>query len=137
MKYAYSGKNNGLTSCQRTIEHFKQTRKFGCWGGKDTKVNCDAKFECIYHPKNETKMQNKCDLHKGVIWKRNNPGSPFEYSVNYLQVVKDELLRGKRMPLKPMLQAFYKGRNYTNDFIGQFKKDFHFNSEEMSFLFQC
>jgi hypothetical protein len=37
MKASYGGQKNGLISCQRTIEHFKQTRKFGCWGGKDIK----------------------------------------------------------------------------------------------------
>ena len=38
-----------LNSCTRTIEHFRQTRKFGCWGARDTKANCDARDTCIYH----------------------------------------------------------------------------------------
>ena len=85
---------NGLISCQRTIEHFRQTRKFGCWGGKDIKENCNSANECIYHPENDEKIQNKCDLRNGVIWKRTSPDSPFTYGKYYLEVIKigEELL---------------------------------------------
>ena len=46
----YTGNQNGLVSCQSTVEHFKQPRKFGCWGGKSIKTDCEAEDYCPYHP---------------------------------------------------------------------------------------
>ena len=135
MRASYGGEKNGLISCQRTIEHFKQTRKFGCWGGKDIKENCDSVNECIYHPKNIAKMKNKCDLRNGVIWKRETPISLFTYGHNYLKVVKTQLLKDCSIPLKPLLDIVFPGSNYNSDLIEQFKKRFHFNTEELNTLF--
>ena len=135
MKAPYGGEKNGLISCQRTIEHFKQTRKFGCWGGKDIKENCDSVNECIYHPNNKGEMKNKCDLRNGVIWKRKSPNSPFTYGYNYLKVIKKQLLKGHAIPLKPLLKIVFPGSNYNSDLIEQFKKIFHFNNEELNTLF--
>lgn len=135
MKAPYGGEKNGLISCQRTIEHFKQTRKFGCWGGKDIKENCNSVNECIYHPRNNTKMKNKCDLRNGVIWKRESPTSPFTYGHNYLKVVKTQLLKDYSIPLKPLLDIVFQGSNYNSDLIEQFKKIFHFDTEELNTLF--
>ena len=135
MKAPYGGEKNGLISCQRTIEHFKQTRKFGCWGGKDIKENCDSVNECIYHPKNKAKMKNKCDLRNGVIWKRETPISLFTYGHNYLKVVKTQLLKDCSIPLKLLLDIVFQGSNYNSDLIEQFKKIFHFNTEELNTLF--
>lgn len=135
MKGPYSGDKNGITSCQRTIEHFKQTRKFGCWGGKDIKNNCDASNVCQYHPNNESDIKNKCDLRKGVIWKRRNPDSNFIYGNDYLKIVKNELLKGKTIPLQPLLYVFYPDRHYGEGLVNQFVEDFHFTENEFRALF--
>ncbi|MFH1931634.1 MAG: hypothetical protein ABIN18_08615 [Pseudomonadota bacterium] len=120
-----------LNSCTRTIEHFRQTRKFGCWGGKDTKANCDARDTCIYHPDNQDPIRNKCDLRKGVIWKRANPESPYEYGMHYVEVVKQELLSGAPMPLEPLLSVLYLDSRWEEDLVSGFTKKFHFNEREM------
>nr|WP_320193282.1 hypothetical protein [uncultured Desulfobacter sp.] len=135
MKSPYGGQKNGLISCQRTIEHFKQTRKFGCWGGKDTKVNCDSLNTCDYHPDNKVAIKNKCDLRNGVIWKRDSPDSIFNYGHNYLKVVKKELLKNCTIPLKSFLKIVYFGRTYDTNLIEQFKKEFHLNNDEFQTFF--
>ncbi len=53
-----------LDSCQKTIAHFRECRRYGCWNGRNTKWNCDD-HSCKYHPQNPTEMKNKCDLKKG------------------------------------------------------------------------
>ncbi len=135
MKAPYGGDKNGLISCQRTIEHYKQTRKFGCWGGKDIKNNCDSVYGCKYHPNNKEKMKNKCDLRNGVIWKRESPNSVFTYGGNYLKVIKKQLLKEHSIPLKPLLKIVFLGSNYNSELIEQFKTVFHFNTEELNTLF--
>lgn len=135
MKAPYGGDKNGLISCQRTIEHFKQTRKFGCWGGKDIKEKCDSTKECVYHPNNPEKMKNKCDLRNGVIWKRSLPGSSFEYGMYYLAVIKKQILNNSTIPLKQLLKIVFPNTNYNENLIEKFKKDFHFNDEELDVLF--
>lgn len=131
MPAPYKGEKNGSVSCTRTIEHFRQTRKFGCWGGKDIKTNCDAGDSCNYHPDNPSPIKNKCDLRKGVIWKRANHDSPYEYGKDYVGFIKRELLTNKHMPLKPLLSVFYPKRPFNKNLVNTFKKDFHFNEREM------
>lgn len=135
MKAPYGGQKNGLVSCQRTIEHYKQTRKFGCWGGKDIKVNCDAFHTCDYHPNSNVEMKNKCDLRNGVIWKRESPDSLFNYGHNYLKVIKIELLKSCSIPLKPFLKIVYLGCDYDTQLIERFKNEFHLNNDEFNTLF--
>ncbi|WP_024334689.1 hypothetical protein [Desulfotignum balticum] len=134
MKAPYGGQKNGLISCQRTIEHFKQTRKFGCWGGKDIKENCDSFNTCDYHPDSKVEMKNKCDLRNGVIWKRESPDSLFSYGHNYMKVIKKELLKNRAIPLKPFLKIVYPGCAYDTKLIEQFKKEFHFSNDELEIL---
>lgn len=131
MKAPYGGEKNGRNSCIRTIEHFRQTRKFGCWGGKNIKANCDANDYCIYHPGNPDVIKNKCDLRKGAIWKRENPDSPFTYGANYLEVIKQELLSNKEMPLEPLLSVFYSNEILNPNLVSKFKEDFNLNESEM------
>lgn len=131
MMEPYGGKRNGLLSCQHTIEHFKQTRKFGCWCGKDIKTDCEAKDYCIYHPYHPNEMKNKCDLRNGVIWKRNNPDSQFDYGAYYIDVIKNELLKNEKMPLKPLLAIFYLGNEFQDDLIGRFIFEFNLKNEEL------
>lgn len=135
MKAPYRGDKNGLDSCQRTIEHFKQPRKFGCWGGKDKKENCDAIYECKYHPGSDTKIKNKCDLRKGVIWKRLSPNSPFTYGKYSIEVVKKQLLNGHAVPLKPLLAVIFPADKYDGDLVEKFKSVFHFDDNELNKLF--
>ncbi|MEI8173548.1 MAG: hypothetical protein WCH07_08710 [Deltaproteobacteria bacterium] len=135
MKASYRGERNGLISCQRTIEHFRQTRKFGCWGGKDVKENCNAINECKYHPENDEKIQNKCDLRNDVIWERTSPNSPFVYGANYLKVIKKQLLKGTTIPLKPLLKMIFPENGYNAELVERFKTNFHFNDEELNALF--
>lgn len=135
MKAPYGGQKNGLISCQRTIEHYRQTRKFGCWGGRDIKANCQSFHTCDYHPNSKVKMKNKCDLRNGVIWKRESPSSPFSYGHNYLEVIKKELLKKSSIPLKSLLKIVYFGCDYNTRLIERFKNEFHLNNEEFNTLF--
>mgnify|MGYP006272120023 CR=1 FL=1 len=135
MKAPYGGEKNGVVSCQRTIEHFRQTRRFGCWNGRDIKRNCDAFEECDYHPKSKTQMKNKCDLRKGVIWKRMSPEAPFCYGKYYAEVVKEEILNNFKIPLNLLLPVFYPNRVYENRLIKEFKIDFNFDDFELSSFF--
>lgn len=131
MQAPYGGEKNGRNSCTRTIEHFKQSRRFGCWGGKNIKTNCDAKDSCIYHPDNLADITNKCDLRKGVIWKRATKASPFVYGTHYVDVIKRELLNDGAMPLKPLLSVFYPNRPFNKDLANTFIAEFHFDEREM------
>lgn len=130
----YGGEKNGLISCQRTIEHFRQTRKYGCWGGKDDKSLCEE-YQCQYHPRNNTPLRNKCDLRNGVIWKRSDPNSLFSYGANYLRTIKRDLLNNKMIPLKSLLEVFYPDKDFNGQLIELFAKDFHLSDEEMGTLF--
>ena len=121
-------------SCQRTIEHYRQCRKFGCWGGKDSKENCQ-KFSCEYHPNNKDGPKNKCDLRNGVIWKREEPKYPSCYGNNYMELVKKDLLRNKSIPLFPLLSLFYPEDDFNEELIKKFKADFNLNEKEMAQFF--
>jgi hypothetical protein len=130
MKAPYGGRNNGATSCVNTIEHFRQARKFGCWNGKNTKINCNAKSYCIYHPDNEYEITNKCDLRYGIIWKRNDPNSPFEYGHHYEEVVENELLKNQQIPTEVLLAVIYPREEYRNELVDRFLLDFNIDYEE-------
>jgi hypothetical protein len=134
MKTFYRGQKNGLISCQRTIEHFRQTRKFGCWGGRDDKSGCNN-YTCQYHPKNVTNIRNKCDLRNGVIWKRSTSHSPYSYGANYLQVVKKELLKNKSIPIRELLKVLYPKSSYDNKLAENFFQEFHLNDQELKSFF--
>jgi|GEM_PF-1208121 len=123
------------SSCQRTVEHFRQCRKFGCWGGKNSKANCD-KFSCEYHPDNNDGPKNKCDFRKGVIWRREAPQYPSCYGERYIEVVKTELLKGKVVPLKRLLSLFYPDDYFDEKLIAKFIEDFHMNKQEMTQFFE-
>lgn len=131
MKSAYRGKNGGSISCTRTIEHFKQARRFACWLGRNSKSDCNENRTCGYHPDNSKGIKNKCDLQKGVIWKRFNRGSPFSYGSNYIDVVDTELLDGKGILLRPLLAVFYPQNEFSEDTVGLFKHDFNLRDDEM------
>ena len=92
-------------------------------------MNCPMEAKCIYHPENPDKIKNKCDLRKGVIWKRSSPVSPFTYGSKYIDIVKTELLDGKTMPLEPLLSLFYPDRTYDEAFVDEFRSDFHFKED--------
>lgn len=123
------------SSCQRTVEHFRQCRKFGCWGGKNSKTNCE-KFSCKYHPNNKDGPKNKCDFRKGVIWKREAPQYSSCYGESYIEVVKTELLNGKVVPLKPLLSLFYPDDNFDEKLTAKFIEEFHMNKQEMTHFFE-
>ncbi|OGW38414.1 MAG: hypothetical protein A2Y97_07840 [Nitrospirae bacterium RBG_13_39_12] len=129
MNDPYHDKN----SCIRTIEHFKQCRKYGCWGGRDLKQDCNI-VSCIYHPNNPDKLKNKCDLRKGVIWKRQNPKSLVSYGNSYVKVIKEELLESKSIPVEPLLKVFYPNMSFDKSLIERFIQDFHLNDKEMVLL---
>ena len=135
MKEPYKGAENGLVSCTRTIEHFRQCRMFGCWNGKDSKTGCHD-FSCKYHPNNDDPIQAICDLRKGVIWKRRNPKSAFSYGTKYLDAVKEDLLRGDAIPLKPLLRVFYPKSTYGKSLADRFRDEFHIDDKEINQLFQ-
>ena len=120
-------------SCTRTIEHFRQPRRFGCFFERHFKTDCDAEGYCPYHPDSPNGIQNKCNLRYGVIWKRENPDvlSPFSYASNYIEVVTEQLLGGSPIKLKPLLAVFYKGEEYGDDLIRKFRGDFHIEDREI------
>jgi hypothetical protein len=123
-----------LQSCLRTVEHYRQCRKYGCWEGRDIKSNCD-KISCEYHPSNDNGPTTKCDLRKGVIWKRQTPESPSNYGNNYIHVVRRELLHDKSIPLRPLLSLFYADFDYSQDLVDRFIKDYHLTNDEISQFF--
>jgi hypothetical protein len=123
------------SSCQRTVEHYRQCRKFGCWGGENSKTNC-VKFSCEYHPNNKDGPKNKCDFRKSVIWKREKPQYPSCYGDKYIEVVKRDLLKGKPIPLKPLLSVFYPNDYFDEKLIKRFVEDFHINKQEMAEFFE-
>lgn len=123
------------SSCQRTVEHFRQCRKFGCWGGRNTKANC-TKSSCEYHPENKDGPKNRCDLRKGVIWKRESRQYPASYGDNYIEIVKKDLLNGKRIPLNPLLSVFYPNDHFDEKLIERFFKDFNMNEQEITQFFE-
>jgi hypothetical protein len=127
----YKGEKYGSVSCTRTIEHFRQTRRFSCWLGRNSKADCGENHTCIYHPGNSDEIKNKCDLSKGVIWKRFKPNSPFSFGANYISVVDRELLNRKGILLKPLLSVFYPLELFNKHTIEVFQKDFNFEPEEM------
>ena len=131
MKSIYKGKDGGSISCTRTIEHFKQARRFACWLGRDSKSGCNENRTCGYHPDSSQDIKNKCDLQKGVIWKRFNRGSPFSYGSNYIDVVDTELLNGKGILLRPLLAVFYPQNEFNEDTVRLFKHGFNLRDDEM------
>lgn len=121
-------------SCQKTIAHFRECRRFGCWNDKNSKDSCNN-YSCNYHPENPKKMKNKCDLTKGVIWLRRTPESEYELGQNYLSVIKHELLGNKKIPLRLFLSTFYDGNEFNDELVMKFKKEFDFTDNELHSLF--
>jgi hypothetical protein len=131
MSKPYKNKN----SCDKTIYHFNQCRKYGCWNNNDSKINCSF-FSCVFHPQNNSDKVNKCDLRKGVIWKKENPQSlSFRYGALYLDVIKNEIMNGEKFPLKLLLNIFYLGDSNDIQLIHRFKTEFNFNDNEMDVIF--
>lgn len=135
MQQAYGGQKNGEQSCLRTIEHFRQTRRYGCWGGRDQKIECDAERTCIYHPKNPDLIKNKCDLERGVVWKRATPSAPYSYGLKYVETIDRDLLGGKGLALEPLLAVFYPEDEFDDALVEIFRRDFNITDEEIK-LFQ-
>jgi hypothetical protein len=131
MNKPYKDKN----SCDKTIYHFNQCRKYGCWNNKDSKEDCRI-FSCEYHPRNNSDKINKCDLRKGVIWKKENPQSlSFRYGALYLDVIKNEIMEGEKFPLRLLLSIFYPGDHNDSQLMQKFNKEFNFKDNEMDVLF--
>ena len=103
--------------------------------GRDVKQGCDASAICVYHPDNPDKLKNKCNLRNGAIWKRENPDSPFSYGKNYLEVIKDQLLGKKKIPLKDLLAVFYTNDAYDEAAQKKFMTDFHLTQKEYELFF--
>jgi hypothetical protein len=119
-------------SCIRTIEHFRQCRKFGCWGGKNSKQDCNS-ISCDYHPGNTARViKNSCDLRKPVIWKRQNPQSIYTYGDSYIKSIKDNHLQGQTLPLKELLSVFYPDTVFNKTLIDRFVHDFNLSDKEMT-----
>ncbi len=133
MEKPYGGEKRGKTSCEGSIEQYRQCRHYGCWGGRDSKADCDT-LECRYHPRNPNLEacvgRNKCDLRKGVIWKRESPLSPYTFGKDYVEVVRSEFLKGRAMPVKLLAGAFYPGEEENEQAINQFLREFHIGEPE-------
>lgn len=124
-----------LTSCKNTIAHFRECREYGCWKGRDTKLNC-VDSSCKYHPRNPREMKNECELGNGVIWRKNHPNGEYDLGQNYLEVIKSELLSNRKIPIRLFLSAFYPEKEYKESLIGEFKKDFNLTEKEINTIFE-
>ena len=133
MDRPYGGQKWGKSSCEGSIEQYRQCRHYGCWGGRDSKEGCDD-LACRYHPRNpcpETCVgRNKCDLRKGVIWKRQSPLAPYTFGKDYVEIVRSEFLKGGTMPLGLLAGAFYPGEEKDERALSQFGEEFHIDEPE-------
>jgi predicted CopG family antitoxin len=129
----YGGQRRGKTSCEGSIEQYRQCRHYGCWGGRDSKTGCDT-LDCRYHPRNPNLEacvgRNKCDLRKGVIWKRENPLSPYTFGKDYVEVIRSEFLKGQAMPMNLLAGALYPGEEESERALTQFVQEFHVDESE-------
>jgi hypothetical protein len=133
MEKPYGGEKRGKTSCEGSIEQYRQCRHYGCWGGRDSKAGCDA-LNCRYHPRNSNLEacvgRNKCDLRKGVIWKRETPLSPYTFGKDYVDVIRSEFLKGQAMPVSLLASALYPGEEENERALDQFFQEFHIDEPE-------
>lgn len=133
MEKPYGGEKRGKTSCEGSIEQYRQCRHYGCWGGRDSKENCDT-LVCRYHPRNPNLEscvgRNKCDLRKGVIWKRETPLSPYTFGGRYVDVILSDFLKGKAIPVHFLAGAFYPREEGSERALSQFAKEFHIDDPE-------
>lgn len=129
----YGGRKRGKMSCEGSVEQYRQCRHYGCWGGRDSKVGCNDQ-DCRYHPRNpcpETSVgRNKCDLRKGVIWKRQSPLAPYAFGRDYVEIIRSEFLKGRTIPLGLLARAFYPGEEENERALSQFLEKFHIDDRE-------
>lgn len=137
MEKPYGGEKRGKTSCEGSIEQYRQCRHYGCWGGRDSKEDCDI-LHCRYHPRNTDLNvcvgRNKCDLRKGVIWKRETYQAPYTFGRNYVEVIRSEFLKGQAIPLSLLARAFYPGEKGNEQALHQFREEFHVERAESVFF---
>jgi hypothetical protein len=133
MEKPYGGEKRGKASCEGSVEQYRQCRHYGCWGGKDSKAGCDS-LSCRYHPRNPVQEssvgRNKCDLRKGVIWKRESPQSPYTFGKDYIGVVRSEFLKGQAIPLDLLARACYPREEEHDRALSQFMEEFHVDESE-------
>ncbi len=138
MERPYGGRKRGKMSCEGSVEQYRQCRHYGCWGGRDSKEGCDEQG-CRYHPRNPCPEscvgRNKCDLRKGVIWKRQSPLAPYTFGKDYVEIVRSEFLKGRTLPLGLLARALYPGEEESERALSQFVKEFHIDERERA-LFQ-
>ncbi len=135
MEAPYGGHfvQNARQSCITTMAHYRQPRRFGCSSGRDVKAGCRASNRCIYHPEHPDTIKNKCDLRSGAVWKRLDPSGshPYVYGANYLDVVQNDMLNARQVPLRPLLAVFYPGVAFNQGLVDIFRRDFHLSDPEM------
>lgn len=133
MEKPYGGEKQGKTSCEGSVEQYRQCRHYGCWGGRDSKADCDT-LDCRYHPRNPNLEacvgRNKCDLRKGVIWKRETPLSPYTFGKDYVDVIRSEFLKGQAVPANLLASALYPGEEESERALSQFIQEFHVDESE-------
>ena len=133
MEKPYGGRKRGKMSCEGSIEQYRQCRHYGCWGGRDSKAGCDD-LGCRYHPRNPCPEscvgRNKCDLRKGVIWKRQSPLTPYTFGTDYVEIVRSEFLKGRTISLGLLAGAFYPGEEKNERALIQFTEQFHVDDRE-------
>ena len=125
-------RNEGIS--MRTVDHFHQPREFGCWNDRDTKVNCDN-TACKYYPTNK-KVSIPCNFQKEVIWKRKDPTSVYSWGENYINVLKNNVIKNK-VPLRDLLTVFYRTDPSVNTkTYEKFANEFKLNNNEIGELFE-
>ena len=133
MEKPYGGQKRGKTSCEGSIEQYRQCRHYGCWGGRDSKADCEN-LDCRYHPRNPNLEacvgRNKCDLRKGVIWKRETPISPYTFGRDYVEVIRSEFLKGQAVPVKLLASVLYPGEEENERALNHFIREFHIDEPE-------
>ena len=126
-----------LNSCTHTVDHFHQPRGYACWKGRDTKKGCND-LTCKYHPNGEKPNSIPCNLSREVIWVRPSIDvQEYAFGKNYLTTIKNDLLKGNRIPLHDLLAVLYnlEKSDITKEDIAKFKEEFHFIDSEVNELF--
>jgi hypothetical protein len=102
-------------------------RRFGCYWGIESRVNCE-KLDCDQRNPGKT---YKCDLSRGNIWVQQYKETPIKLASNYISVIFSEVLKGEKIDIHQICKIIYK----NEDSIEKFINDFHINEEEFKAFF--
>lgn len=125
-----------IFSCSRTVDFVRRPPGYGCWYGKDTKINC-SNFACKYFPTNNTSKSIPCDFKRNVIWRKEHPDEmKYSWGSNYISNIRNYLLKRNKIPLLPLLTVFYRNeQKITRITQEKFIQEFNITKEELTEFF--